>query len=388
MRGYRRRIWLLGVALFGLLLAGCAGGGSTAPGTTQKVTTQPGTTQKGGPQPVSVPEGGTKRIIILINGNSPFWDACRVGLNEANKDLKLDSQGLKAILEVNDGTPQGQLDKLRQFASQTDVAAIGVSAIDARNAAIADQMRELQKSGVKVITIDSDLDRQLFRDRRFAFVGTDNLAGGKVLGQCARLLRPEGGKYVTFVGRTGAQNAIERVGGFKEGAGDKFQSLDNMGDQNDRTKARQNVRDAIANHPDLNVLVGIWSYNAPAIVDVVREGEERRKKFTIVTFDAEPGAIEEQGKGMIDAMVVQNPYQMGYQGVRLMKALIQDDQKTIKEMLPHHGEKDGDVYDTGLKVVVPDDSKLTADQFDKKTTEFLKLGDFRKWLDKYKLTGS
>src|SRR5437868_6222927 len=93
---------------------------------------------------------GEKRVIILINGNSPFWDTCRAGLREAEKDLNLHEAGLRAVLEVNDGTPQGQLNKLRQFASQSDIAAIGVSAIDAANQRIADQMRELLRKGVKV----------------------------------------------------------------------------------------------------------------------------------------------------------------------------------------------------------------------------------------------
>src|SRR5438552_1689588 len=213
---------------------------------------------------------GEKRVIILINGNSPFWDTCRAGLQEAEKDLKLPDVGLRAVLEVNDGTPQGQLNKLRQFASQSDVAAIGISAIDAANQRIADQMRELRQKGVHIITIDSDVDREKMRDARFAYLGTDNLAGGRELGRCARYLRPEGGEYVTFVGRTGAQNAVERVNGFAEGAGEKFKRLDNMGDNNDRTRAQENVRNAMTNHPGLNVLVGIWSYNAPAIVDVVK----------------------------------------------------------------------------------------------------------------------
>src|SRR5438132_5899180 len=113
------------------------------------------------------------------------------------------------------------------------------------------------------------------RDIRFAFVGTDNLAGGRELGRCARYLRPEGGGYVTFVGRTGAQNAVERINGVAEGAGDKFKSLDSMADLIDRTKARDNVRSAIRNHPDLKALVGIWSYNAPAIADVVKEMDKR-----------------------------------------------------------------------------------------------------------------
>jgi ribose transport system substrate-binding protein len=355
----RLRSWTrLGVALLAVALAGGCGGGS---------------------------EG--RRIIILTNGNSPFWDACRAGLQEAEKDLNLKNAGLRAVMEVSEPSPQGQLDKLRQFASQSDIAAVGISAIDAANAAIANQLRDMRKNGVQVVTIDSDTDRERMRDARFAFIGTDNLVGGQELGKCAKGLLPSGGEYVTFVGRTGAQNAVERITGFAEGAGPAFKSADSMQDLTDRTRARENVRNAIRNHPDLKVLVGIWSYNAPAIVDVVKE-MNRRKDFTIVTFDAEPLAVKGMADAYIDAMVVQNPYQMGYQGVRLMKALIQDDQKTIHDMLPNVGKPDGDIYDTGLKVVVPDEgSPLKPEMFNKKT-EFLKLSAFREWLAKYGLEGS
>jgi ribose transport system substrate-binding protein len=111
----------------------------------------------------------------------------------------------------------------------------------------------------------------------------------------------------------------------------------------------------------------------------------------VVVFDAEPATIEETGKGMIDAMVVQNPYEMGRQSTRLLKALVKDDKATIQEMLPDRGKPDrpdGDLFDTGLKVVVPDEgSPLKAELFDKKTT-FLKLSPFRDWLKKNNLTQS
>jgi ribose transport system substrate-binding protein len=325
---------------------------------------------------------GSGRIVVLMNGNSPFWDTMRAGINAASEEF-----GVEASLETNDGTPRGQIDKLRQFASQGDVAAVAIAVTDAANAAIADELRNLQDRGVKVITVDSDVDREKFRDARFAFVGTDNLAGGRELGVCAKNLRPDGGEFVTFVGRTGAQNAIERIGGFAEGAGDKFIELDKMGDENDRTRARENVRNAIRNHENLDTLVGIWSYNAPAIVDVVRELDVR-DRFTIVTFDAEPGAIQNMSEGDVDAMVVQNPFEMGYQGVRLMKALVEDDQATIAEILSNRGQPDGDLYDTGLKVVVPDtDTPLKAEMFGE-TTQFLTLSQFREWLSKYGLEGS
>ena len=79
---------------------------------------------------------------------------------------------------------------------------------------------------------------------------------------------------------------------------------------------------------------------------------------------------------------------MGYQGVRILKALIEDDKKTVGQMFPNLGKAEGDIYDTGIKVVIPDEgSSLKREMFDKKT-EFLKLTDFRHWLEKYQLTGS
>lgn len=329
-----------------------------------------------------------KRIIILENDQSPFWDAARAGLQDAERELKLKQAGLRATLEVNDGTPSGQLEKLQQFNSQSDIVGVGVSAIDADNVAIVEELRKLQKKGVQVVTIDSDVGRDKFRDCRFAFIGTDNRVGGRECGVCARGLRPDGGGYVTFVGRRGAQNAIERIEGFKEGAGPKFQSLDSMEDLADKPRARENVRNAIQNRKDkLKVLVGIWSYNAPAIGDVVKE-LNCKKDFTVVTFDAEPIAIQQIAAGLIDAMVVQNPYAMGYQGVRLLKALHEKDTKTIRGMLPNLGKPEGDLIDTGLKIVVPDDkSPLKPEMFGPKT-EFLTLDKFKTWLARYSLEGS
>jgi ribose transport system substrate-binding protein len=328
------------------------------------------------------PAGSKQRYVLITNGDSPFWTAARIGLEDGGKAL-----GVQVDIMTNDGTIGGQIDKLRQIATQRDIVGVGISVLEAQAEGVADEMVNLQKLGVHVVAIDSDLDRKLFDGARFAFVGTDNLMGGRELGAAARGLQPDGGSYVTFVGFTSAQNAEERVGGFGEGAGESFKKIDNMGDEIDLTRARENVRNAIRNHPNLTTLVGIWSYNAPAIVDVVRE-LNRRKDFTIVAFDAEPDAIAHMASGYIDAMIVQNPYEMGYQGVRLLKALVNDDQETIKEMLPRLGEPGGNIYDTGLKVVVPDESSpLKADMFGART-QFLTLAQFRDWLNKYNLTGS
>jgi ribose transport system substrate-binding protein len=339
-------------------------------------------------------DGTSRRLVLLINGPDPFWDAMRRGMQDAERDLNLRADNLRTVMQQNNGTPKGQLDMLQQFATDTDVAAVAISVTNSENPAIARALRDLQAQGIKVITVDSDVDRQRARDARFAYLGTDNVVGGEELGRAALGLRPTGGKYATFVGLKGAANAIERISGFAKGAGPKFQQLESLGDDMNLSTAQKNVRDALDRNPSLNVLVGIWAYNAHAIVEIVTQ-RGLRDKETIVVFDAAPLAIQHMQDGKIDAMVVQNPYVMGYEGTRLMAALVKNDKQTIHQMLPDWNPEtekfdspEGDLITTGLKVVVPDSgSPLTKDMF-AKTTEFLRLSEFKKWLAEHNLTGS
>jgi ribose transport system substrate-binding protein len=360
----RRRHWfrLVAASVAALPLAGC-GSSDTAPGP------DGGSGKPAGAPGVSGAAGGTSdlKIVILTNGSSPFWDACDRGLQDAGKEL-----GVRVELVRNDATEGGQIRRLEQLATQGDVKGVGISVLEQDAAGVAEAMQSLRAKGVKVITIDSDGPREA----REAFVGTNNLEGGRELGRLAAQLRPGGGKAVTFVGTTGAQNAKERIGGFKEGAGAKIQVVDSMEDGVDETKARNNVTAAIQNHPDVNILAGIWSYNAPAIADVIASSG-RRKDFTIVTFDAEPNAIVAMDQKMIDAMVVQNPYDMGYTGCKLLYRMIKDDKAGVKELL-----KGGDTVDTGLKVIVPDDASPLKSPFR------MTLDTFKAWLKEKGLVGS
>ncbi len=338
--------------------------------------------------------GGLKRIILLTNGADPFWIAMRVGMQDAERDFKLSAAGLRTVMDVNDGTPKGQVDRLRQYANQSDIAAVAVSVTDSKNGAIAKAMQECQRAGIRVIAIDSDVDRTTSRGVRFAYLGTDNVVGGQELGKAAAGIRPSGGHYATFVGLKGAANAIERIEGFAAGAGPKFRQLENLGDDMDLSVAVKNVKDSLDRHADLDTLVGIWAYNAHAIVEVVKQ-RNLRDKTTVVVFDAAPKAVAHMADGNIDAMVVQNPYDMGYRGTRLMKALVEGDHATIHEMLPAYdpqkkafGDPDGDLLVTGLRVVHPDSgSPLTKEMF-APTTEFMSLGEFRRWLADHNLDGS
>lgn len=334
-------------------------------------------------------DAGKKRIVLLNNTDSPFWDAARAGIDKAVEDFELEKAGYTAGMDSNDGTEAGQIEKLRQYGTQGDVSAVIISPISAANPAIADELKKLKEKGVIVGCFDSDLGTK-FRDIREFYVGTNNLQGGNVLGTAAKNLRPGGGSYVQFVGTDSQQNAMERMDGFTAAVGDTYKQLDRRLDDADRQRARDNVRDVVDRFPELNMLVGIWSYNAPAIVDVVQE-KDARDKYTIVTFDAEQLAIKQLEDGMIDAMVVQNPFGMGYESVRYAFAKLTDDSETLASMFPNMGSEGGDILDTGLKVVVPDEgSPLKPEMFESfgAGVEFLTISEFQEWLKKYSLTSS
>ncbi len=345
-----------------------------------------------GAGPESGSEPTTKRFIFLTNGDDPFWDACNAGLQEGAKQADLASKGLTVVMEKNNGTAQGQIEKLRQFGSQPDIAGVAISVIQAENMAIADEMRNLAGKGVHVITVDGDVNRDTLRDARPYYIGTDNVVAGQVLGRAAAVLLGERGLqeggYVQFAGFTDNDNARARMNGFQEAVGESFTQVDRMSDEMDLSRARDNVRSSLVNHPELVALVGIWAYNAPAIAEVVDE-RGAGDQTTVVTFDAQAAAIDHMAAGRIDAMVVQNPFDMGVKAVRLLLAMFEDDQAAIDEMFPNSEGPDGDILTTGLRIIIPEEgSPLEGESFDPVPAERMTLPAFREWLAAYGLTSS
>ncbi|AMV17564.1 substrate-binding domain-containing protein [Planctomyces sp. SH-PL14] len=350
---------------------------------------------KSNSEPSASAPAGTKRLIFLTNGEDPFWDTCNAGFQEAAKTLGLQDAKLTVDFHKNSGGEVGQINRLKQYGTESDIAGIAISVVNADNVGIAKEMKSLMDAGVKVITVDGDLNMETYPGHRSYYIGTDNLVAGRVLGTAAKQVlasrKKESGAYVQFAGFRDNDNARKRMNGFQETIGESYKELDRMPDQMARDKARDNVRAAIDNFEKdgLVALVGIWAYNAPAIAGVVKE-RKARDKFAVCTFDADQQAIVDMGEGNIDVMVVQNPFDMGFQAVRMMKAMLANDEATIKEMFPKPaGEPGADVYTTGLRVVVPGpESPLKPEMFDSKTVEFMELPAFKSWLDKYKLISS
>ncbi len=335
-------------------------------------------------------DGKPKRLIILTNGPDPFWDTCEAGARAAEKELGLADQGYVVDFQRGDFSDKKQIDMLKQYVIDSDVAGVGISVLNPDNLNLVNEMRTLREKGVAVIAIDSDVNRQRFRDARYAYLGTDNVVGGRELGKAAQAISPEGAKYAFFVGDLGVANAVERMSGFVEGIGeaDQYQELARLSDGGDSTRARKNVEDLLNQQPECNMLVGIWAYNTPQMVNVVKD-RGIRDKTKVVCFDAAENSIAGMGTGNVDVMVVQNPYQMGYEGIGLMLAMANDNTEKVEAMFPTYSLSDeNDIHRTELRVVVPDEgSPVTADLFEPETV-FFTHSEFQEWLKERGLVSS
>ena len=134
---------------------------------------------------------------------------------------------------------------------------------------------------------------------------------------------------MVFVGVLDAQNARERFQGLKEVlAGSNVQIVDVRTDNTDRVRAKSNAADTLVNVPDIAGLVGLWSYNGPAILSAVREAN-KVDKVKIVAFDEEDETLRGIKDGAIYATVVQQPFEFGYQTMALMDKYLNGDKSVV-----------------------------------------------------------
>lgn len=134
-----------------------------------------------------------------------------------------------------------------------------------------------------------------------------------------------------FVGKLDARNAQERLQGIKEAiAGSTISIIDVRTDDTDQVRAKANVSEMLVSHPDVAALVGLWSYNSPAILSAVRDAG-RIGRVKIIAFDEDDETLTGVKSGAIMGTVVQQPYEFGYQSMKLLARYIEGDKSFIPE---------------------------------------------------------
>lgn len=262
--------------------------------------------------------GGKHKLAFVTNNPSDFWTIARKGTEKAAKEIP----GIEVEFRIpSDGTAAEQQRVVDDLVAK-GIHGIAISPVDPANQT---QMLNRIASQALVVTQDSDAPNS----NRVCYIGTDNVAAGRQAGELVKEALPQGGKIMVFVGVLDAANAQQRYQGLKEAlAGSNVQIIDVRTDNTDRVRAKSNAADTLVNNPDIAGMVGLWSYNGPAILNAVKEAN-KVDKVKIVAFDEEDPTLEGIKDGSIYATVVQQPFEFGFRSMELMAKYLNGDKSVV-----------------------------------------------------------
>jgi len=262
--------------------------------------------------------GKKHKLAFVTNNASDFWTISRKGTEKAAAELP----NIEIDFRIDAGGTAAEQRSIVDDLLAKGVNGFAISPIDPVN-----QTQMLNQAAAQALVITQDSDAP--NSERACYIGTDNVAAGRQAGGLIKEALPEGGKIMIFVGSLDAANAQQRYQGIKEAlAGSNIQIIDVRTDGTDRVRAKSNAADTLVNNADVAALVGLWSYNGPAIVNAVRDAG-KVGKVKIIAFDEEDETLSGIKEGAIYATVVQQPFEFGYQSMILMAKILDGDRSGI-----------------------------------------------------------
>src|ERR1700724_2678290 len=257
-----------------------------------------------------IPAAGQKPVIPVIvkDTTSSYWQTVFAGARKAGKELNIDIHELGAQSESD---VNGQVSVLENAVSEKP-AAIVIS--PTQFAALGKPIDEAAKKAI-IIGIDSGADSKSFT----AFLQTDNVQGGRVAADgLADAIKTKYGKaegdvvLINFLPGVGSLQARDK--GFKEELAAKYPGLKLIAEKvaDGQAVAGLNIMtDLITANPKLR---GVFS-DALYIGQAISENKAGTK-IKLVTFDSDQKLVKFLKDGTIAALVVQDPFRMGYEGVK------------------------------------------------------------------------
>lgn len=258
-----------------------------------------------------------------------FWEAMREGVNMAagEFDVKVEVAGTLTESDID-----GQIALLEQ--AIIDKPQVIILAATDYNLVVPVAKR-IAAAGIKLITVDSGLKDGISS----SFIATDNYAGGRKAGQLLMDSIDQSGRgpvaVINFV--RGAAPAMERERGVLDSLAGAVRVLATLYSDASEERAYEITMELLRNEPNLR---GIAALNEPTAVGAARAIKEMQavSRVKLIGFDNSMKEIAYLEEDVLQATIVQKPFNMGYLAVKAAMEL-------------SAGKKVQPVIDTGSEVI-------------------------------------
>jgi ribose transport system substrate-binding protein len=258
-------------------------------------------------------KGGSKKkqIAVIPKATSHFfWISVQAGALAAGRDLGVDVLWNGPAAETEYSRQIQILDSM--IARRVDAIAIAA----AERKALVQSVERAVDANIPVTVFDSGLDS----DKYMTFLATNNYEGGQLAArELARLTGGEG-DVALLMHAPGSQSTMDREKGFEDTLTKEFPKLRIVArqfGQSDRAKSRAVAENFLAGNPKLK---GIFASAEPGSIGAALAVKARslEGKVKLVTFDSSDTLIEHLREGVIQTMIVQDPFKIGYESVRTL----------------------------------------------------------------------
>ena len=234
---------------------------------------------------------------------------------------------------------KNESDLAQQVALVDQMIALGVDAIviaPADSKALVPSLARARSSGIQVVNIDNQLDRDVLAefDLAIPFIGPDNRKGAKAAAMVALQRYPDGANVVVLEGVTSAHNAIERRVGFTEAITDTGATVLTMQSaQWDQTKAAEVTAAILVRHPEVQVILAANDNMALGAASALSFAELDHE-VDIVGFDNISAVHPLLRDGRILATVEQYGDRFAVNGIELALDMIAGDSELADRATP------------------------------------------------------
>ena len=263
-----------------------------------------------------------KRMIAVIPKGSShlFWQSVHAGAVKCARENNADIIWNGPATEV-DYTSQLQI---IDAMINRRVDAIALAPIDKK--AMVSAVERAAKEKIPVVIFDSGIDTEHY----LSMVATDNFHGGELAAdRIAKILDGEGEVAMVKV-QPGSASTMEREEGFEQRVAKVYPNIkivDARYGMADVAKSLAVTENMLTAHPNLEA---IFASNESSTVGAVRALKQRKSEVKLVGFDSSAALVEDLKSGVIEALVIQDPFRIGYESVKA--AIDQLEGRPVKKM--------------------------------------------------------